>query len=77
MVASIFTMVRISTLISEYDAVLENLTAVQARCTELLEENRKLKEEVVALQSWISTVMRSMDMACDELLAHAAGGNRV
>ena len=77
MVATIFTMVRISTLISEYDIMLENLTAVQARCTELLEENRKLKEEVVALQSWISTVMRSMDMACDELLAYATGGVRV
>ena len=29
--------------VRDYDAMLENLTFAQARCTELLEENRKLR----------------------------------
>jgi hypothetical protein len=32
----------------EYQAMLENLTATQARCTELIQENRALKRDLDA-----------------------------
>ncbi len=40
------TSVHSSSVVAERDAYLANLTAVQARCTELLEENRKLKKQL-------------------------------
>ncbi len=36
-----------------YEATLRNLTAVQVRCTELLEENRRLIEELrISREAW-------------------------
>lgn len=39
----------LAALWTERDVMLANLTSTQARCTELLEENRKLRAEV---QNW-------------------------
>lgn len=35
---------------NDYDAMCENLTATQTRCTELLEETRRLKRENAELR---------------------------
>ncbi len=41
---------RLEAITKERDAYLSNLTATQIRCTELLLENRALKDEVKRLQ---------------------------